>query len=89
MNLIDKDLLRTNVGHAVLWFYVNNNGELSEESVEKRLETKMVLTPEMRSYIGPMVREWVQHLERKKREYVPKSKCVNWLTDATYDLEVR
>lgn len=89
MNTIDKDLLRTNVGHEVLWFYVNNNGELTEESVVKRLEIKMVLTPEMRSYISPMVREWVQHLERKKREYVPKSKCVNWLTDATYDLEVR
>lgn len=89
MNLIDKDLLRTNVGHAVLWFYVNNNGELTEESVVKCLETKMVITPEMRSYIGSMLREWVQHLERKKNEYVQKSKCVNWLTDATYDLEVR
>lgn len=72
----------------MLWFYVNNNGELTEESVVKRLTEKMNLTDEMRSYIGPMVREWVQHLNCKRDEYVQKSKFVTWLTDATYDLSM-
>lgn len=89
MNPVDKEVLRSNIGHAVLECYMNIGGNINHEDVEKRLETRMVLTPEMRSYIGPIVREWVQHLERKRDEYVPKSKCVNWLTDATYDLEVR
>lgn len=89
MQAIEEDILRSQVGHAVLECYFNNGGVDSQEDVEKRLEVRMVLTPEMRSYIGPMLREWVQHLERKKNEYVQKSKCVNWLTDATYDLEVR
>lgn len=84
----DKELLHSNIGHEVLWFYVNNNGELTEESVVKRLTEKMSLTDEMRSYIGPMVREWVQHLNRKRDEYVQKSKFVTWLTDATYDLSM-
>lgn len=84
----DKELLHSNIGHEVLWFYVNNNGELTEESVVKRLTEKMSLTDEMRSYIGPMMREWVQHLNRKRDEYVQKSKFVTWLTDATYDLSM-
>lgn len=84
----DRELLHSNVGHEVLWFYVNNNGELTVESVEKRLAEKMSLTDEMRSLIGPMVAEWVQHLNSKRDEYVQKSKFVTWLTDATYDLEV-
>ena len=84
----DRELLHSNIGHEVLWLYVNNNGELSNESVEKRLAEKMNLTDEMRSHIGPMVAEWVQHLNRKRDEYVQKSKYVSWCTDATYDLEV-
>jgi hypothetical protein len=42
----------------------------------------------MRSYIGPALAEWVQHLNRKRDEYVQKSKFVTWLTDATYDLSM-
>lgn len=84
----DKELLHSNIGHEVLWFYVNNNGELTEESVVKRLAEKMSLTDEMRSHISPMMREWVQHLNRKRDEYVQKSKFVTWLTDATYDLSM-
>ena len=84
----DRELLHSNVGHEVLWFYVNNNEELSIESVEKRLAEKMSLTDEMRSEVPPIVAEWVQHLNRKRDEYVQKSKYVSWCTDATYDLEV-
>ena len=84
----DKEFLRSNVGHEVLWFYVNNNGEFTKEDVEKRLAEKMNLTDEMRSYIGPTVGEWVQHLNRKRDEYVQKSKLVSWCTDATYDLSM-
>jgi hypothetical protein len=32
--------------------------------------------------------EWVQHLNRKRDEYVQKSKFVTWCTDATYDLSM-
>ena len=84
----DKELLHGSVGHEVLWFYVNNNGEPTEEDVVKRLAEKMSLTDEMRRYIGPVVAEWVQHLNRKRDEYVQKSKSVNWLTDGTYDLSM-
>ena len=84
----DRELLHSNVGHEVLWFYVNNNGEFDKKDVVKRLEQKMKLTDEMRSYISPMVAEWVQHLNRKRDEYAQKSKFVTWCTDATYDLEV-
>ena len=84
----DRELLHSSIGHEVLWFYVNNKGELNEESVEKRLAEKMSLTDEMRSEVPPIVAEWVQHLNRKRDEYVQKSKYVSWCTDATYDLEV-
>ena len=84
----DRELLHSNVGHEVLWFYVNNNGELSNESVVKRLAEKMSLTDEMRSEVPPIVAEWVQHLNRKRDEYVQKSKYVSWCTDATYDLSM-
>lgn len=89
MQLIDKDFLHSQIGHIVLESYINNGGCPTQEDVEKHLEARTVLTPEMRSHIGPMVATWVQHFERKKNEYVQKSKCVNWLTDVTYDLEVR
>lgn len=84
----DKDQIYSSVGFIIIGLY-RDNIEVSEESVVKRLENMVRLTDEMRSYISPAVAKWVQHLEQKKREYVPKSKCVNWLTDATYDLEVR
>ena len=84
----DKDQIYSSVGFIIVGLY-RDNIEVSEQNVVKRLENMVRLTDEMRSYIGPAVAKWVQHLEQKKREYVPKSKCVNWLTDATYDLEVR
>lgn len=84
----DKELLHSNIGHIIIWFYINRNGEFTSEDVEKRLAEKMELTDEMRSYMGPIVAEWVQHLNRKKEEYVQKSKHVTWLTDATYDLSM-
>lgn len=86
----DYELLESNVAAAVLWHYVNNNGEMTEETVERRVKEKLAknFTEEMRSYISPMMAKWVQHLERKKNEYVQKSCYVTWLTDATYDLEI-
>lgn len=85
---VDKDQIYSSVGFIIVGLY-RDNIEVSEQNVVKRLENMVKLTDEMRSYIGPAVAKWVQHLERKRDEYVPKSKCVNWLTDATYDLEVR
>ena len=64
---------------------------LQETAVQGTVDQGTVqelLTDEMRSLICPMVAEWVQHLNRKRDEYVQKSKFVTWLTDATYDLEV-
>lgn len=90
LSLFYRELLESNVAAAVLWHYVNNNGEMTEESVVRRVKEKLAenFTEEMRSYIGPMMAKWVQHLERKKNEYVQKSCYVTWLTDATYDLEI-
>lgn len=85
---VDKDQIYSSVGFIIVGLY-RDNIEVSEQNVVKRLENMVRLTDKMRSYISPAVAKWVQHLEQKKREYVPKSKCVNWLTDATYDLEVR
>lgn len=88
LSLFDKELLESNVAAAVLWHYVNNNGEMTEESVVRRVKEKLAknFTDEMRNYISPMMAKWVQHFERKKNEYVQKSKFVTWCTDATYDL---
>ena len=83
----DKELVHSAVGNCVLGIY-RNGGEVSEEYVVKHLEERLTLTDEMRSYIGPAVAEWVQHLNRKHDEYVQKSKSVNWLTDGTYDLSM-
>jgi hypothetical protein len=83
----DKELVHSAVGNCVLGIY-RNGGQVSEECVVKHLEERLTLTDEMRSYIGPMLREWVQHLNRKRDEYVQKSKFVTWLTDATYDLSM-
>ena len=90
LSLFHKELLDSSVANAVLWHYVNNNGEPTAESVERRVKEKLAenFTEEMRSYIGPMMAKWVQHLERKKNEYVQKSCYVTWLTDATYDLSM-
>lgn len=90
LSLFFRELLESNVGAAVLWHYVNNNGEMTEESVVRRVKEKLAenFTEEMRSYIGPMMAKWVQHLERKKNDYVQKSKFVTWCTDATYDLSM-
>lgn len=81
----DKELVHSAVGNCVLGIY-RNGGEVSEEHVVKHLEERLTLTDEMRSYIVPAVAEWVQHLNRKREEYVQKSKFVTWCTDATYDL---
>lgn len=83
----DKELVHSAVGNCVLGIY-RNGGEVSEECVVKHLEERLTLTDEMRSYISPALAEWVQHLDRKREEYVQKSKFVTWLTDATYDLSM-
>lgn len=83
----DKELVHSAVGNCVLGIY-RNGGEVSEEYVVKHLEERLTLTDEMRSYIGPAVAEWVQHLNRKRDEYVQKSKFVTWCTDATYNLSM-
>lgn len=83
----NKEIVHSAVGNCVLGIY-RNGGEVSEEYVVKYLEERLTLTDEMRSYIGPALAEWVQHLNRKRDEYVQKSKFVTWLTDATYDLSM-
>jgi hypothetical protein len=83
----NKEIVHSAVGNCVLGIY-RNGGEVSEECVVKHLEERLTLTDEMRSYIGPALAEWVQHLNRKRDEYVQKSKFVTWLTDATYDLSM-
>lgn len=83
----DKELVHSAVGNCVLGIY-RNGGEVSEECVVKHLEERLTLTDEMRSYISPAMAEWVQHLNRKRDEYVQKSKFVTWSTDATYDLSM-
>lgn len=83
----NKEIIHSAVGNCVLGIY-RNGGEVSEEYVVKHLEERLTLTDEMRSYISPAVAEWVQHLNRKRDEYVQKSKFVTWLTDATYDLSM-
>ena len=84
----DRELLHSNVGQIVLGIYVNNNGEVSIEDVVRRLgEVDLLeLTDEMRLVLPTVVHEWVEHFERKKNEYVPKSKNVNWWDDRTYNI---
>ena len=35
----DYELLESNVAAAVLWHYVNTNGEMTEETVERRVKS--------------------------------------------------
>ena len=84
----DKEILRSNIGHIVLESYMNKGEEPDIENVEKRLAEKLSFTDEMRREVPPIVAEWVQHLNRKRDEYIIKSKYVTWLNDATYDLEI-
>ena len=83
----DKELIHSAVGNCVLAIY-RNGGTVREEYVVKHLEERLTLTDEMRRNIGTAVAEWVQHLNRKREEYVQKSKYVSWCTDATYDLSM-
>lgn len=84
----DKELLHSNVGRAVHWLYVNNNGEIDIENVERRIRDMglLTLTEEMRLALPTLIHEWVEHFERKREEYVCKSKTINWLNDASYDI---
>lgn len=84
----DREILHSNVGQVIHWLYVNNNGEVNMENVVRRLEDadSVELTEEMRLVLPAMVEWWVEHFERKRMEYVPKSKNVNWLDDRTYNI---
>ena len=86
--VFDRELLYSNVGQIVYWLHVNNNGEVNIEDVVRRLEEvdSLELTNEMRLVLPTVVHEWVEHFERKKNEYVPKSKNVSWWDDRTYNI---
>lgn len=58
------------------------------ENVVRRLEDtdSVKLTEEMRLALPAMIEWWVEHFERKRTEYVSKSKNVNWLDDRTYNI---
>ena len=89
LSAFDIYLLDSTVANHVLWFYENNNGEFKVGDVERRLwESNYPMTDETRVVLPIIVDKWVCHLERKKKEYVQKSNNVNWLNDATYDLEL-
>lgn len=84
----DRELLYSNVGQIVYGIYVNNNGEVNIKDVVRRLEEveSLELTDEMRLVLPTLLHEWVEHFERKKNEYIPKSKNVNWWEDRTYNI---
>lgn len=88
LSAYDRELLHSNVGQAVHWLYVNNNGEINIENVERRIRDMgfLTLTEEMRLVLPTLLHEWVEHFERKREEYICKSKTINWLNDSSYDL---
>lgn len=88
LSAFDKDLLESNVGQAVHWLHMNNNGEITEENVVRRIQDLGLLsiTDEMRLVLPAILDKWVEHFERKREEYVPKAKAVNWLNDRSYNL---
>ena len=88
LSTYDRELLHSNVGQAVHWLYVNNNGEINIENVERRIRDMglLTLTEEMRLVLPTLLHEWVEHFERKREEYICKSKTINWLNDRSYDL---
>lgn len=88
LSAYDRELLDSNIGQAVHWLYVNNNGEINIENVERRIRDMglLTLTEEMRLVLPALLHRWVEHFERKREEYICKSKTINWLNDRSYDL---
>lgn len=88
LSAYDRELLHSNVGQIVYGIYVNNNGEVNIEDVERRIRDVglLTLTEEMRLVLPTLLHEWVEHFERKREEYICKSKTINWLNDSSYDL---
>lgn len=82
-----KEIIHSDIGRIILGSY-RNGGEANVEYVAKRLSEKMQLDDDIVPFIAQQTEYWKAHFDRKRDEYVQKSKYVSWLTDATYDLEI-
>lgn len=89
MSRFDLELLDSQIANIVKGFYVNNREDFLIADVINKLDKSIVERSDFSKLIPDLVIKWRAHLERKKQNYVQKSRYVTWLTDNTYDLELR
>lgn len=82
-----REIIHSDIGRIILGSY-RNGSEPDVEYVVKRLSEKMQLDDDILPFVAQQIEYWKAHFDRKRDEYVQKSKYVSWLTDATYDLEI-